>query len=220
MTLSLQNQRDKTRRALGLDENDTLGSNTEIDLLLNTSWWEIADVFKFREKQTSRTFNTVAGTITYAVAADHNATQIIAIEDDDSDQHIALKPISETEYESLFVDTTAARGKPTHYFRRGANIHLYPTPDAVYEMTEYYDKTLSDLASSGDAVSIPQSWHELIWLGAAFRGFLELGDVNKAYAYRKLQGLPSLVETKEEVPVKERQNTQYAAVQVLRPRYP
>lgn len=217
MTLSLQNQRDKLRRATGEDSTDL--DNTEADLLLNTSWWEIADVFKFREKQTSRTFVTVAGTVSYAVAADHHATQIVSIKDNDSDKYTQLAPMSESEYENNFTDTTEARAKPTHVIRRGSNIILYPTPDEVYTVKELYDKSLADLASD-PSVTVPQAWHEMIWIGAAFRRFLELGDLTKAYGYRKIQGLPSIAETKEETQVKERGNTQFAAVQMLRPKYP
>lgn len=217
MTLSLQNQRDSLRRATGEDTTDL--DNTEADLLLNRSWWEIASVFKFREKQTSRTFVTVAGTVSYAIAADHNATQIVSIKDINSSAYEPLAPMSEAEYESNFIDTTAARGKPTHCLRRGSNIILWPTPDTVYTVKELYDKTLADVASD-PSVGVPQEWHEMIWIGAAFRRFLENGDVNKAYSYRKIQGLPSLAETKEETQTKERGNTQFAAVQMLRPRYP
>lgn len=217
MTLSLQNQRDKLRRATGEDTTEL--DNTEADLVLNTSWWEIADIFKFREKQTSRTFVTVAGTVSYAVAADHLATQILSIKDVNSSAYSQLQPMSESEYENNFIDTTAARGKPTHYIRRGSNIILWPTPDVVYTVKETYDKTLADIASD-PSVTVPQSWHEMIWIGGAFRRFLELGDTNKAFDYRKIQGLPSLIETKEETQTKERGDVQFAAVQSLRPRYP
>jgi hypothetical protein len=218
MGLTLANLRSSTRKALGVESTDTGWGDTEIDLLLNTSWWELQDVFSFREAEIDRTFNTVAGTASYATATGHNNTQVLSIEDDDSSQHTLLNPISEIEYESVFVDTTAARGKPTRYMRRGSSIILWPTPDDVYEIKEYYIKTLDDIASGGP--TIPQAWHELIWLGAAFRGFLELGDVNKAYAYRRLQGLPSVTETKQETKAKEKQDVQFAAVQLLRPRYP
>lgn len=216
MGLTLQNLRDKTRRATG--EDDTELDNTECDLLLNQSLWEIGDVFHFREGETSREISTVAGTISYAVAADHNATEVLSIEDDDSSQHTRLLPMSETEYEDRLVDTTSARAKPTHYFRRGGYIYLWPTPDDVYTIVDRYKKDLADLISGGPL--LPHSWDELIWMGAAFRRFVELGDVNRAYAFRKLQGLPSLVETKEETKTKERKDTGLAAVRMIRPKYP
>lgn len=216
MGLTLQNLRDKLRRATGEDTTEL--DNIEADLLLNTSAWEIFDVFHFREAETSRTFVTVAGTSSYAVAADHNATENLSIRDPDSSQHTRLLPMSEAEYEDNFVNTTSARGKPTKYFRRGGNIILWPTPDEVYTIIDRYYMTLADLVSGGPL--IPQSWDELIFMGAAFRRFTELGDLNRAYGYRKLQGLPSLVETKEETKSKERHDTQMAAVKMMRPKYP
>ena len=216
MGLTLQNLRDKLRRATGEDSTEL--DDTEADLILNQSLWEIADVFHFREAETSREISTVAGTVSYAVAADHNATETLSIEDDDTDQRTRLLPMSEAEYENNFVDTTAARAKPTHYFRRGGNIILWPTPDAVYTIVDRYKMTLADLISGGPL--IPHSWDELIFMGAVFRRFIELGDVNRAYAYRKLQGLPSLVETKEETKSKELKDTQMPAVKMMRPKYP
>ena len=218
MGLTLAQQRAKLRRALGLDTNDELGTDTEIDLLLNTAWWEIADAFDFREKETSRTYNTVAGTIAYSAAADLLGLQNISIEDPDSGQHTPLTEITIYDYETNYVDQISTRGKPTHYVRKGSQVLLYPTPDAIYEIKEDYWKTLADIAVGG--VTIPQAWHAMIWMNAAFYGYMEAGDLNRAVGYRKLVGLPSVSDTKETTETKEKENRPYAALQMLRPKYP
>jgi heme oxygenase len=199
---------------LGADSTDL--PDADADLLLNTSWWDIADAFDFKEKEGTRTWNTVIGTLTYATAADENGIQQISIEDPDSKAHALLKPMTLLTYESGFVDRIDQRATPEYYIRRDEQILLYPTPDKVYEITEYYWKTLADIAGGG--LLIPQAWHEIITYGAAFRGFAELGDFNRSNAARKMQ--VDLMQTKETITTREKVDRPYAQVQMLRPRYP
>lgn len=211
---TLQNYRDEFRAHVGVDEYDM--DNTIVDRILNQSWWEIADTFNFREKETSRMYNTVAGTFSITAASDIEGLQQISIQDRNSSQHTLLEPMTLLTYETEFTDTTTSRGKPTHYVRRGSTIILYPTPDNVYEITEYYWKTLSDIAVGG--VTIPQSWNEVILYGAVQRGFARLGDYNRSRAAKGMQ--MEIMGTKETVPTKERTDLHYAGVQMIRPRYP
>ena len=214
MNLSLQVLRDELREHLGVDSTEL--DDTAADRLLNRSWWQVADDFDFKEKETSRTYNTVIGTLSYAAAADVNGIQNVSIEDVDSKQHELLSPMTLLVYESGFVDNTNARGKPTNYIPRGSNIILYPTPDKVYEITEYYWKTLADLVSTGP--TIPQAWHEIILMGTVQRGFIRLGDYNRANGARSLK--VELLNTKESRETKEKADRPYAGLVVLRPRYP
>lgn len=216
MALTLQNLRDSLRKALGVDSTEL--DNTGADLLLNTSFWEIADVFKFREKEVSTEFDTVASTIAYDVEDDLLGLQEISIEDPDSGQHTPLREIMLNDYETNYVNQTSSESKPTHYIRRSNEILLYPTPDDIYTIKVYYWKTLDDIASGGP--DIPRSWHPMIWMNAAHYGFAESGDLNKAVGYRRLAGLPSLADTKEETQTKEKENRPFAAVSIPRRPYP
>lgn len=216
MGLSQAQLRTELREHLGVD--DTELDNTNADLLLNRSWWEVADAVDFREKETSESENTVEGTNTIALSSLTNAESIqrVVIEDYHSLQHIPLEPIDLDDYEREYVDQTYARGQPTRYFRRGSNIILYPTPDRVYEVTIYYLKTLADIAASG--FDVPQTWHDPILYGAVWRGFARFGDWNRKQAARATQ--LEMLSAKTPVKVKEKEDLRYAGVAVMRPRYP
>lgn len=214
MSLSLQNLRDELREHLGVDSTDL--DDVAADRLLNRSWWQVADDFDFKEKETSRTYNTVIGTLLYASAADINGLQAVAIEDPYSQQHDLLDPMTLLVYESGFVDNINARGKPRKYVTKGNAIILYPTPDKVYEITEHYWKTLADLVVGGP--TIPQAWHEIILMGAVQRGFIRDGDYSRANGARSLK--VELLNTKESRESKEKADRPYAGLKMLRPRYP
>ena len=49
MGLSLQNLRDRLRKATGTDTDDL--TNADADLYLNMSWWELQDKVNFRERE-------------------------------------------------------------------------------------------------------------------------------------------------------------------------
>lgn len=214
MGLSLQQLRDGVRKPLGVDSDDL--PDSDVDLLLNQSWWQIADDLDFREKETSRTYSTVYGTADYPSSVDMEGIQLVSIEDRYSSSHSVLTPMTELLYESSFVDTTAAYGVPTHYVRRASGITLWPTPNNVYEIKELYYKTLADIAANGPP--IPQSWHEIIKYGAIYRGFADFGDYNRSRAARTMQ--LELMAGKETPETQEKQDRPYARVQIIRPRYP
>ena len=215
MGLSQVQLRSELREHLGGIDNVEL-IDADADVLLNRSWWEIADLFNFREKETTRTYPTVIGTAAYASASDLEGLQEVSIEDINSQARSLLSPMSELLYESDFVNNTTSRMKPTNYVRRGTGITLWPTPDKAYTITEYYWKTLADIAAGG--VTIPQAWHELILYGAVYRGFARAGDYNRSRAAKTMQ--MELMSIKETQPTKEKIDRPHAGVRVLRPRYP
>ncbi len=215
MPLTLQQLRDDVRDHVGVDESEYPDAKCDLDL--NKSWWDVADSFDFKEKETVRTYNTVDGTNTYSIETDGvNGIQQVVITDPNSSQHTPLTHMSLIMYESDFVDTDAAKSKPTHYITRGYNVILWPTPDAVYEITEYYWKTLADIAAGG--VEIPQSWHEIIMYGAVSRAFARFGDYNRNRAARGVQ--VELMSTKETTNTREKADMQNAGLVSYRPRYP
>lgn len=173
---------------LGLDSSDSGNwGNTILDDLINRSYAAALENFGFRAKETSTTFVTVAGTKTYAIPADLEALEQLSIVDPDSSSHSNLQPIEPADYELNFVDTEDARSTPTHYMRRGSSIILWPTPDVVYTLVHYYRKLLPDLTQTTDTLGLPKSWDEIIHYGAVSRGFIRLGDYERAEASSNIQ---------------------------------
>lgn len=218
MTLSLQQLRDEVRDHLGVD--DVEYPNTTVDLLLNRSWWEVMDVFKFRETESLADWNTVIGqqsyTYTQVGVTLLEAVKTISIEDINSKLHTPLDYMEPEVYEMEYVNRTDARAKPTRYTRIGTNVILWPTPDLVYPMRTLAKVTLADIAAGG--VSIPQSWHEIIMFGGVWRGFAKLGDWNRKQGAQSTQ--IGLMNSKTPTESKEKENVPMAGLQVLRTSYP
>lgn len=216
MGLSLAQLRSELRDHLGVDSTELI--DADADLLLNRSWWKVADNYKFKEKEATSSFNTVAGTESYAlgtVAATAESIQNLSIKDVNSLDYDALTQIDETRFVGMRTANTSVRGKPEYYIHRGTNILLFPIPDAVYSIKIDYLATLADVST---ALAVPQAWHEAVLYGAIWRGFAKFGDYNRSALAKATQY--ELLNTQE--PVAERElkaDNQFAGVQVLRRSY-
>jgi hypothetical protein len=121
------------------------------------------------------------------------------------------------EYESSYHEETYERAIPTRYVRENCMIRLWPTPDDSYVITVKHWKQLADLLNDTDQPGVPRNWHEIVLYGAAWRGFLELGDISRANDFTNYQHklLNSIVPTEQ----KEQQDFKYAGVQLIRNTY-
>lgn len=209
MTLSLQQMRDGILAATATDIGDWTNGNVDLDLFINISWWDIMDQFDFREKEAGPlTFVTIAGTRSYDLTTKtspvlFDALQRISVEDLNDSTHKNLDLISDWTYENEYTNDTSLESKPTHYFRRGSLIYLWPTPDDVYTISLYYLQILADIPSPGPV--IPQSWHEIIMMGGKWRALLDKQDFSKADEIRKHQTY--LINSRTPVKIKELADT-------------
>lgn len=218
MGLSLAQLRTELRDHLGVDSTEL--DDTAADLLLNRSWWKVADNYKFKEKEVTASFNTVAGTEAYATGTIDGSVvlesiQNLNIKDVNSLDYDPLTQMDETRFSAMRTLNTSARGKPEYYIHRGGDVLLFPIPDAVYSVKMNYLAVLNDVST---ALTIPQAWHEAILYGAIWRGFAKFGDYNRSALAKATQY--ELLNTQE--PVAERElkvDNQFAGVQVLRRDY-
>lgn len=210
MGLDVQELRDSVRLATGTDEADL--PNDKLDLYLNQSWWEIIDRHHFREKEVTVTFETVAGVRLYNMPSPFEALRKLSILDSDYKNHTVLNRITIDSYEAKYDEDEDARGFPVEYVREGCAVRLWPTPDAVYTMTQKYWTTLSDLSDTNDPV-IPQSWHEIVLFGALWRAFiLHMGDYVRGNEAKRHQA--SLINNAVPVEAKEEIDSHRAALSV------
>lgn len=220
MGLDLVALRRQLRESIGLPGDDIANlpdadtaDKTGADTYLNRSYWELIDKFKFREKEVTGTFPTVAGTKFYQVPAPFEALQGVAIEDPDTLKHEPLDRITADYYEQKYADVADDQGMPEAYFRDGNGIRLWRTPDAVYEITLHYWTILSDLSSINTTPQLPQNWHEILMFGAVWRAFIGVnGDYLSAQAAKATQ--ISLIQGTSMTEEKEQFDSHRAGVEV------
>lgn len=175
MGLSVNQLINELRATCGVDEDDL--PMTDAELLLNRSWWDLTNKVDFRETEMSATFNTVAGAERYEIGPPFEAIHSISVYDSTVDKWQLIDVFDTRVYDSNLKANTLERGLPTNYYRENKAIVMWPTPDAAYEIKIRYKITLADLAAGGSAPVIPQEWHEIILLGAAWRCYQRLGDM-------------------------------------------
>lgn len=220
MGMTFEQMHRKMLRMLGIDvavdEDDENLSVDDRKLFLNTSWWEIADKFPFREKEASASFVTVAGTRNYDVPTETDAIRNISGRTN-LEQHFDIAPMDVEEYENNYNENSNYRAIPTRYTRENCMIRLWPTPDDAYTMFVRYWKQLPDMLAGIDQPDAPRNWHEIVLYGAVWRGFLELGDISRANGFTNYQH--KLINSAVPVEQKEQQDFRFAGVQLIRNEY-
>lgn len=216
MSLSLVQLENELLAHLGVDVTDFTNGLTDVDLLLNRSWWQVCDEFKFREKEQTLIAPTIVGTPAYTLATltaplAFDALQSVAIEDPYTFKHDLLDLMDITTYDNTFINQSSMQSKPTNYIRSGATIILYPTPDLAYNITYRYWNVIADIVTLGPV--IPQTWHEIILYGALWRGFIRLGDWNRSDAAQSIQN--ELIRNTTPVESKELNSVPTAGLSVL-----
>lgn len=219
MGISLATIRANVLRDLGVDATDLDASGTaNLDLLINRSWWEVMDKFDFKEKQSKTEFALTVGTYSYDLAAKINTAASIVFDAlrevfivDDDDNSSPLTPVSRREFEENLDIASSAQDIPSRYSREGGNIYVAPVPDDTYTLRVYHLTILADIPSGGPV--IPQAWHEIIELGAIWRGHMTFRDFNSATDVQKIQ--IGLIRSAQTVSGKEDSYNKFSGVEVL-----
>lgn len=151
-----------------------LGNRSEITqarryLWLNNAQKELAYAFPFFQNATKTNITMVVGQSEYDLPSD-----LIAIY---SLRDVTLKRrIMRTSFRKLDNIDALQSGNPTHYIRFGNKIELTPVPSAANTMLLRYAKKITDMSSETDEPTLPEPWHEIILLGAEFRGWRALRE--------------------------------------------
>lgn len=213
--LTLQQMRDMVRKRLGVTIQEI--DNVSVDLLLNMSFWDLLNRFPFRENETFVPFQTIAGQRLYALPVSFEAIRTLGISTTDTLQHTDLQPMDNDEYEKVFNENVDMRAIPERYIRDGNCIKLWPTPDKVYTLTLYYWIQLSDLTDINNNPRIPRNWHEIIVIGAVWRGWIDLNDWTRAQTVREF--CENMINGIVPAESKEERDFHRATTPVLRERY-
>ena len=225
MGLSLASLRTELRKSLGVDAvdlpNATQTSPTEkvgADELLNRSLWEVTEKFAFREKERSVSFtiDNVLGH-KYTLPGVFDALLDVSIESIDGNLvYTPLNRMTRVVYDSLYSANSQDQTKytiPTDYVRENDCIIFYPSPNQSYNVKLRFLQTIADLSDSNTSLTIPQSWHEIILLGAVWRGFITFGDMDRADRIKQHQ--LSLITSSVPVEAKEEFDSHLSGVEVI-----
>lgn len=220
MGLSLSEMRTILRRSCGVDEFDDGFDDPGCDEKLNRSYWNLLDRLNFRENETTIPFALVTGSRKYEVPADFNAFRGVSVFDTDG-QSKPLDRISAKVYDELYNNTATderSNALPTKYYREGNAIILWPTPDSDYSAILHYWKTLADLSDVNTTLPFQDSWHEIVLNGGVFRGYIEIGDMDR---YAKMRAeVNALIEEQVPTEAKEERDSRYLHVEVPGRDYP
>ncbi len=108
-------------------------------------------------RDTAATLPTVAGTATVALPAAFLKMRGVSLLY--SGTYRALDML-EPSRQALGYDL--ANGRPTGYLHVGANLELFPTPDAVYTIRLRYVPTATVLSNLSDSLDVPNGWESFI----------------------------------------------------------
>lgn len=106
--------------------------------------------------ESTEDFQTTVGTVKYSLPANFAKVREVW----DTTRNIALTPVG---LRDIDMSNSSQQGPPAWYALDGANMHLYPQPDAVYSLELRYWLTPAVLASDTDTPTIPQEWHRMLW---------------------------------------------------------
>ena len=217
MPLVLQNLRDDLREAIGY-QDDTEFDNTKCDRVLNRSFWEVIEKIPFKEKEKTVQFPTIAGFNLYQVPSDYDAIRSIFWINDLDNIQKQIRRLSPEAQEEMFVDSEDQWGDPEFYYRENQCLKFWPIPNRELTITLLYWKDLADLDGADSEFPLQKVYYDIVLFGAVYRQALTLKQIPLSNTYRDqqsalLRGLEPKIET-------EKNDSRYAAVEVILPDYP
>lgn len=214
-SFTITNLRTELRVHLGnLDATDL--PNTDADLLLNRAKWKLEEELDLPQNELHTTFNTIAGTASYAQIFPIDAVIRLALNDTEQEKLVPINIISEDYYNENYKTNAEFQGKPESYFMRGENIILYPTPDDIYSIEITRREILNDVSDSITTLSMSKALQSILLLIATYYGYIRYRDFNAA---NRINGIiQSEIRTYVNRNVKE-EDWHKAQVQLLRNEY-
>lgn len=147
--------------------------------------------FRFWFNETSATQSTVSGTATYNWPA--TMVQLDSLVITVSGRLYTLQQVAPRDIDEMY--TVASTGQPTVFASYAQQFRLYPTPNAVYVLTQYFLKTFTALSGDSDTNVWTTEAEELIrtrakkTLAAQYLQDMNMVGVLDAYEQNVLAGL-------------------------------
>ena len=125
-------------------------------------------------------FNTETGTSAYSLPpADATISTLLG-----DSLHINGSPLMEVDYTHPLANTISdTTGTPTKFYRQGNQLHLLPTPNAIFSVNYRYRTLPVALTDDADVLALPSDWEPTLILGALAVLEKVLGDDGFATTY-------------------------------------
>lgn len=181
--------------------------------------------FSFYELETSSAFLTEIGENSYNLSGqilifDGNTQRgivdvlwvITSIYDETNRQILHKSHMREMEkrgssYDYTIYGNSQGLGKPNYYTRSDNTLFLYPVPDGIYTLNIRYLQRPDEQRAGTDFMGIGTEWEDLIVSLASLKGFIALGQTDRAMEIR--QHMEQLMSIREESVKLDDANTEY-----------
>lgn len=180
---------DEMDLALGGPEASIPGDSMKLRWLNTAYTLDICSGYDFAELTALESLTCTAS----QAYVDHTATDILRLKDptDTTTTGVPLTEIDKAKYDRL-AQGSASTGNPIYWHLQGVTTaklprtYLYPTPDTTYALSWPYRKrpTLLVLSPFPTSTILPEEWDEVLLNVAISRGWMRLGDIKKAQAFR------------------------------------
>lgn len=114
--------------------------------------------------ESTHTFNTVAGTETYALPADF--LKLLGIDWTENGKKVDLQKFTFKERNHYRGSYTSILAQP-RYRLAGGYVRFLPVPSVATSVTLYYIPTFTKLVNGGDTVNFPNGWESYVVTYAA-----------------------------------------------------
>lgn len=162
------------RRRCGVSSSDQLAADTDLLEIIVGVLHEISVERDWPWLETSRSFNTTAGTASYATGTRWVRTHSLKIDNYGPLGFYSRKHLDE------WYPTSAATGTPRFYSVSGDQLLLFPTPEAVFSVTEVFQQYEPALTAGTDVPLMPLPFHTVIVHAAAEELLLRMREDERA----------------------------------------
>jgi hypothetical protein len=185
MTMSLADVRTMVRDISDLDATDV--PNSIIDNAVKEAFQRIVALERrYPKYQESYTFNTVNGQRPYTISTIGDIREVISlVETSSSGARLTMIPYDNAE--EIWLGNTDTASRPYFYALWDGALHLYPKPDAVYNITvrAYRNPVYTWLSNTNEAIDLDEWFHVLLAYFALARVYQRQEDPELSAMYMR-----------------------------------
>ena len=192
MSLTVTRMRVLVRKGLGgIDSTDL--SDTDLDEMLNMSFWELEDKYPFEAKETVFTTTLVTDQYEYDLSGLSTLDALVSISwIDPNGESRKLEKMTRGVFDTIFNDATSnsPSGPPESFLREGNVLTVWPPASSDENgktLRIALKESVATLSGGADTTGLPRNWDELVVYGAIARGHVLNSDYNLAREMRDFQ---------------------------------